>query len=62
MAAIVDAQNENDDACPAMATDLAASIPFQAALDLVFGGRTQANGYTEPALHRRRRQLKTAAE
>jgi malate synthase len=43
-----------------MAPNYEKSIAFQAALDLVFNGLTTANGYTEPVLHARRRQVKAA--
>ena len=58
MAKVVDAQNAGDAAYQPMATDPAASIAYQAALELVFEGRAQPNGYTEHVLTRRRRERK----
>jgi malate synthase len=61
MAALVDEQNADEPGYQPMCADLEGSPSFQAALDLVFSGRQEPNGYTERALTVWRQRAKATA-
>ena len=58
MAKVVDQQNSKDKNYEPMYQNLEKSIAFQAACDLVFEGKNQICGYTEPILHKKRIEKK----
>ena len=60
MAKIVDRQNENDQSYVKMSSDYERSIAFQTACELIFKGKDQPSGYTEPLLHLNRLKKKSA--
>jgi len=61
MAKLVDGQNEGDDEYTSMTPDTSESVAFQAAHELIFKGKNQPNGYTEPLLHVKRQEFKKRA-
>ena len=58
MAKIVDEQNKNDKKYSKMSDDYEKSLAFQTACDLIFKGKNQPSGYTEPLLHLNRLKKK----
>ena len=59
MAKIVDDQNKDDKKYVRMSSDFENSIAFKTACDLIFKGKEQPSGYTEPLLHLNRLEKKS---
>ena len=59
MAKIVDKQNKDDKNYIKMSDNFEKSIAFKTACDLIFKGKSQPSGYTEPLLHFNRIEKKT---
>jgi malate synthase len=60
MAKVVDGQNASDKNYITMSDKLDTSIAFKAACNLIFEGKQQPSGYTEPLLHLRRLEKKAS--
>lgn len=60
MANLVDQQNANDSEYIAMCPDPERAIAYQAAMELIYEGKGQPSGYTEPVLHRKRLEMKAS--
>ena len=60
MAVIVDQQNSKDKNYTPMSKNFEKSFAFSAACDLIFKGRVQPSGYTEPLLHKKRLEKKSS--
>ena len=60
MAKVVDKQNENDRNYISMSDNFENSLAFKTACDLIFKGKDQPSGYTEPLLHLNRIEKKSS--